>query len=182
MCGREGHSVVVHVQCKGNVIIRLTVVSLSSFHPCSSLFLLQSPLPFPFLPPTLLIPPSPLPPTLPPSTISSPSHPPSYYHLPSLSPSLVPPSPLPPSLLPPSSPPSISPHLLILLPSFSRSPRAPDLATLSLPARSTKLILETFSVPVYVCVYVHVCVYADVCVYVHVCVRERVCICTCVCV
>ena len=38
--------------------------------------------------------------------------------------------------------------LLIKLPSLSLSPSAPVLETLSLPARSTKLILDTFSVPV----------------------------------
>ena len=64
-------------------------------------------------------------------------------------------------------------HLLMLLPSFSLSPRAPDLATLSLPARSTRLILETFSVPVCGCVaHVTLCV---VCVCV--CV---LCVCVCV--
>lgn len=36
-------------------------------------------------------------------------------------------------------------YLLMLLPSFSRSPAAPVLDTLSLPARSTKLTLLTFS-------------------------------------
>lgn len=46
--------------------------------------------------------------------------------------------------------PSVVKDLLIKLPSFKRSPRAPVLDTLSLPARSTKLILETFSVPLYI--------------------------------
>lgn len=39
----------------------------------------------------------------------------------------------------------INPHLLILLPSLSLSPAAPVLDTRSLPARSTRLILLTFS-------------------------------------
>ncbi len=39
-------------------------------------------------------------------------------------------------------------HLLMRLPSFSREPWAPVLDTLSLPAKSTKLILDTFSSPV----------------------------------
>lgn len=43
--------------------------------------------------------------------------------------------------------PSVVRDLLIKLPSLSRSPSAPVLDTLSLPAKSTKLILETFSVP-----------------------------------
>ena len=45
--------------------------------------------------------------------------------------------------------PNVVRDLLIKLPSLSRSPSAPVLDTLSLPARSTRLILETFSVPDY---------------------------------
>lgn len=45
--------------------------------------------------------------------------------------------------------PRVVSDLLMLLPSFSLSPRAPVFPALSLPARSTKLILATFSVPSY---------------------------------
>lgn len=40
-------------------------------------------------------------------------------------------------------------YLLMLLPSFSLSPAAPVLVALSLPAKSTKLSLPTFSPDVY---------------------------------
>ena len=43
--------------------------------------------------------------------------------------------------------PKVVRDLLMLLPSLSRSPRAPVFPALSLPARSTRLILATFSVP-----------------------------------
>ena len=44
--------------------------------------------------------------------------------------------------------------LLMLEPSFSRSPSAPVFPARSLPARSTRLILATFSVPS----YTHICI------------------------
>ena len=43
--------------------------------------------------------------------------------------------------------PRVVSDLLMLLPSLRRSPRAPVFPALSLPARSTRLILATFSVP-----------------------------------